>query len=87
MSVVAMPDTVSSLFPTPTDLVYAVVTGGIAPYSYAWVLVAGGPNPAPMNPTSDGTRFAGVGSSIYRCDVTDAIGNVVSSNEVSADVD
>lgn len=74
-----------------TDTVTATPTGGTAPYTYSWVYVSGDPEVTAAAPTSAGTTFTANpvydGSpftTVFRCDVTDNAGNVVSAGEVTA---
>lgn len=62
-----------------TNTVTAVVSGGQAPYSYAWTLVSNTNPGTPFatNPTIATTAFRGFveGEALFRITVTDSLGN------------
>ncbi len=68
-------------------------TGGVEPYNYLWTLVsytAASP-PTADNPVIDSTFFTQTGiapntteSAVWTCHITDNLGNVAISNEVTA---
>lgn len=63
----------------------ANVTGGLAPYSYSWTVVADdGVNPAISSPTSSSTTVTRTGAleggATFRVTVTDALGTVASDD-------
>lgn len=73
----------SGVFPPQTlttDLVTAIPSGGIAPYTYAWAYLSGSTFTV-SHPTSAGTFFShnfvafGTRSGTYRCTVTDSLGS------------
>lgn len=65
--------------------VTAILTGGVAPYSYSWEYVSGDSEPI-LNVLSNGTAcwywsysIEGVKSALWKCVVTDAIGSIAES--------
>lgn len=62
-----------------TSVVYAAVTGGVAPYSYAWSWASGGEGISTSDPAAQSTFFGVTAnaeqSGVARCRVTDAAGN------------
>jgi hypothetical protein len=72
-----------------SNAVTVTVSGGTAPYTYAWEYVDGSIAVVPVAPTSASTTFtATVGSeyptiAIYRCKVTDANGEIIYTANVN----
>lgn len=68
------------------------VAGGVAPYTYAWSLVSGGPM-AITAPTAASTTFSTTllpsnsRSAVFKCTVTDSAGVSSDSPQVSADLE
>lgn len=97
LTAVATPDSVSgstasgTTDPVTTAPTAAVVTGGVAPFTYAWSEVdsLGGPWTID-NPTASVTTFTATvaafdsATATFQCQVTDASSNVVTTNTVSA---
>lgn len=82
MSVRVNPVTASDLSGgDTTNSVTAIVSGGLAPFSYSWVRTANpnGLNPVANSPTSASTTFtrtvSNPGDATFRVTVTDALGS------------
>lgn len=62
-----------------SDLITAIPSGGLAPFTYAWAYLSGDTFTV-SHPTSAGTYFShtfnsfGIRSGTYRCTVTDSVG-------------
>lgn len=69
-----------------TDICQTTVTGGVAPYSYAWTHLGGSaPNITILSPTASGTRFESIGWSTgqtanFRVTVTDFVGTIATKD-------
>jgi hypothetical protein len=77
--------------PITTTIATVSVTGGVAPYTYAWVLLSGDPFAWVINaPTSSATNFTctntggDFATATFQCTVTDATAATAVTNTLTA---